>query len=463
MRECLRKLGYETVDLGVSEQISEWLQWYQGKVSKFHSYSQYNGKKKVRRERATLGMAKKVCEDWANLLLNEKVEFSVSEDCLTARAREILQENNFRVKGNRLIELAFALGTGAFVEYVENGRVGIDYIRADMIYPLSWNNGEITQCAFGSVKVIGNTECLYLQLHVLEDGFYVIKNRLFDRKNRQPLPLPKNVMPDFYTNSDTPLFQIVTPNITNSLNLDSPMGISVFANAVDVLKGVDLVYDSYQNEFRLGKKRIVVPVGMAQLNSEETGFAPVFDDNDTEFYAFTDKNITDLKEINMEIRAGEHTEGLRQNLNLLSDLCGLGSERYTYDRSGVKTATEVISEESALYQNLKKHEIILNKAICDLVRAVLFLDTGKAQAVDVKVDFDDSIIHDTASEFEQNLKLVAAGLMMPYEFRMWWFNESERQAMDKLSSEKKEKAQASVTSAAAGKAEDGEEVQSGGA
>ncbi len=75
MRECLRKLGFETVDLGFGEQISEWLQWYKGKVAKFHSYSQYNGKKKVRRERATLGMAKKVCEDWANLLLNEKVSF----------------------------------------------------------------------------------------------------------------------------------------------------------------------------------------------------------------------------------------------------------------------------------------------------------------------------------------------------------------------------------------------------
>lgn len=435
MRECLKKLGFETIDPGYGQQIAEWLEWYKGKVSRFHSYSQYNGKKKVRRERATLGMAKKVCEDWANLLLNEKVEFSTPVDRLTRRARDILEENNFRVKGNQLIELTFALGTGAFVEFFQNGKVGIDYIRADMIYPLSWDNGEIKECAFGSVKVVDGKECLYLQLHVLEDGVYVIRNRLFDKNNRRPLPLPEDIAADFYTNSSVPLFQIVTPNITNNTDLDNPMGISVFANAIDVLKGVDLVYDSYQNEFRLGKKRIVVPVGMAQLNSDDTGFAPVFDDNDTEFYAFTDKNITDLKEINMEIRAAEHTEGLQQNLNLLSDLCGLGSERYDYDRGGVKTATEVVSEESALYQNLKKHEIILNRAICDLVRAVLFLDSGKAQTLEVKVDFDDSIIHDTATEFEQNLKLVSAGLMLPYEFRMWWFNESESQAKTKLAEE----------------------------
>lgn len=175
------------------------------------------------------------------------------------------------------------------------------------------------------------------------------------------MPLPVGVAPEFDTGSITPMFQIITPNITNSLKPDSPMGISVFANAIDVLKGVDLVYDSYQNEFRLGKKRIVVPVGMAQLQNDQTGFMPVFDDNDTEFYAFTDKNITDLKEINMDIRAAEHTEGLRRNLNLLSDLCGLGRERYSHNDGTIKTATEVISEESALYQNLKKHEIILKK------------------------------------------------------------------------------------------------------
>lgn len=437
MRECLKNLGYETVDCGDTEKIALWREWYGGKVSKFHSYSQYNGKKKVRRERATLGMAKKVCEDWANLLLNEKVAFATTDENLTKRAREILDENNFSVRANQLVEYAFALGTGAFVEFLDCGKVKVDYIRADMIYPLTWENGEITECAFGSVKIMGGKECLYLQIHVLENGSYVIKNRIFDKKTHRPVVLPKNIVPEFQTGSIVPMFQIITPNITNSLAPDSPMGISVFANAIDVLKGVDLVYDSYQNEFRLGKKRIVVPVGMAQLQSDQTGFMPVFDDNDTEFYAFTDKNITDLKEINMDIRAAEHSEGLKRNLNLLSDLCGLGRERYSHNDGTIKTATEVISEESALYQNLKKHEIILRKALVDLVRAVLFLDGVKSLDFSVSVDFDDSIIHDTDTELEQNLKLVNAGLMQPFEFRMWWFNESEAQAKSKIAEENK--------------------------
>ena len=436
MQELLRKLGYEPLPCD-RERISEWFAWYKGKVDTFHNYSQYNGKKKVRRRRATLGMAKKVCEDWANLLLNEKVAFSAGSKALTSRAEEILLANNFRVRGNQLLELSFALGTGAFVEYVEDGQVRIDYVRADKIYPLSQKHGSVTECAFCSEKVIGKKACVYLQMHVLEHGMYVIKNRLFDKNTHAPISLPDGVVSDYYTGSAVPLFQLVTPNIVNSLDPDSPMGISVYANALDVVKGVDLVFDSYQNEFRLGKKRIVVPVGMAQLHCDDTGMTPVFDDNDTEFYAFADRNLTDIREINMDIRAEQHSEGLRQALSLLSDLCGLGADRYRYGNAGIKTATEVISEESALYQNLKKHELVLEAALRDLICAVLFLDGKTADKNKVTVDFDDGIIRDSQAEFEQNLRLVEMGIMKPEEFRMWWMQESEEEAKDGTTPERR--------------------------
>ena len=35
------------------------------------------------------------------------------------------------------------------------------------------------------------------------------------------------------------------------------MGLSVYANAVDEMKDVDTKYDSYENEFVLGRKRIL--------------------------------------------------------------------------------------------------------------------------------------------------------------------------------------------------------------
>jgi len=69
-------------------------------------------------------MAKKISEDWANLLLNEKVAIACDE---LPELDTILEKNNFQVKGNQLIELAFALGTAAIVEYMgDGGNIVID-------------------------------------------------------------------------------------------------------------------------------------------------------------------------------------------------------------------------------------------------------------------------------------------------------------------------------------------------
>ena len=86
----------------------------------------------------------------------------------------------------------------------------------------------------------------------------------------------------------------------------------------------------------------------------------------------------------------------------------MGTGRYQFNSSGVKTATEVISDKSDLYQNLKKHEILIKAAITAMVQAVAFLDTGNE--VEVTVDFDDSIIEDTNTTIDRNIKLVSAGL-----------------------------------------------------
>ena len=153
VKEYLVHRGYPAVPDETYDHIDEWLEWYQNDVEKFHHYKLYNGAIMTNQERYKLGMAKTVCEDWANLLLNEKVAIKAGK--YSKRLAEILNYNNFRVQGNRLIEKAFALGTGAFVEYLNaDGQVIIDYIRADMIYPMSWDNGDITECAFGTVKML---------------------------------------------------------------------------------------------------------------------------------------------------------------------------------------------------------------------------------------------------------------------------------------------------------------------
>lgn len=424
IRQYLTEKKYDTVSDETYSHIDEWLDWYQGDVPNFHTYKIYNGMTTTKQKRYRLGMAKKVCEDWANLMLNEKVAIKAGD--YEGRLDEILRRNNFQVRGNQLVEMAFALGTAALVEYMDgDGNVVIDYIRADMIYPLTWDNGDITECAFGSNRVSEGKEIIYLQIHRKgraadpedEDAVpenldtYYIENKYIDAESGKELAPPDSVIPIIDTGYDSPLFQIITPNICNNVDLDSPLGISVFANCISQLKGCDLVYDSYMNEYVLGRKRILVPLSQAKRQMQEDGVStPVFDPSDTVYYMLPDdrNNSQTLTEVDMTIRAQDHELGIQRSLDLLSLKCGIGTGRYKFENGGVKTATEVISDKSDLYQNRQKNVIILEAALVGMALAVAFLD--KKVAPEVTVDFDDSIIEDTNTTIDRNIKLVNAGL-----------------------------------------------------
>ena len=433
MKNLLKQLGYNVVSDTNSILVPEWLSWYSGYVKKVHDYTVYNGKKRVSQKRAQARMGKKVCEDWANLLMNEKVTITVGTEALTNRIREILDSNNFRERANQLVELTFALGTGAFVEFKDGDKVNIDYISADKIYPLSCDNGIITECAFASVKIIDGEKHYYINVHKKDDsGYYVVENYLFD-KNKQRCDLPEGVSDIIETKSASPLFQIIKPNIVSNTCIDSVMGMSVLANSLDVLKAIDIIFDSYVNEFVLGKKRILIPLSMAQFKDENGELRPVFDANDVAFYGVEADEKNTIKEIDMHLRSTEHDAAMRQKLNLLSDKCGFGPGHYDFEKNGgIKTATEVVSEKSELFRNLKKHELVLESALKNMIKAILELE-GLSSDVEIEIDFDDSIIEDRKAEFQERSMLVTSGVMSPIEMRMWYFNETEEQATKAIS------------------------------
>lgn len=428
--EYLTGQGYGIPADETVSRLAEWESWYRGYVKDFHRYRIYNGMKYVGRDKLSLSMAKTVCEDWAGLLLNEKVKIYTGT-AFDRRLEEVFERNGFRVKGNQLVELAFAYGTGAFVEYLDGGgEVTIDFVRAPMIYPLNWDNGYVSECAFGSARENNGKKQYYIQLHRLnEQGLYIIENHLVDADTGKELSLPDGILPLVETKSSEPLFQIVTPNSVNSVNPDSPFGASVFAEAIPLFKACDTVFDSYVNEFVLGKKRITVPISMAQIKMSESGASqPVFDPNDTVFYGVPGHNGEDerLQEIDLSIRASEHELALNKMLDLIALKCGLGTGRYKFENGTAKTATEVISEKSDLFRTLKKHEIVLENALKGLVKAVSFLlgsDVGE-----INIDFDDSIIEDKTSERNSDRQDVAMGAMPLHEYRMKWYGEDEATA-----------------------------------
>lgn len=451
----LKEKGFTTVPEGFYGYIDLWRSWYNGDVKAFHSYKVFNGQKMLHCRRYTLGMGKKVAEDWANLLMNERVAITLEGQREQAFFDQVCRENNFAVKINEYQELKAGLGTAAYVARVEGataqgptgqatgGRIVLDYVDAGRIYPLSWQNSRATECAFTSAVAQGGVNYLYLQIHRLgPDGTYQVENSLFEDRNGSLAQVEltsvkgfENVPPVVYTGQREPLFVLDRLAIVNNAGPDLPMGIPAFANAIDQLKGVDVAYDSYVNEFVLGKKRVMVqPAATRTLDGE-----PVFDENDVAFYVLPEemKDNPLIKEIDMGLRTTEHSTGLQDMLNALSSRCGFGENHYRFDSGSIATATQVISENSTLFRTIKKHEIILEDVLKGLARIILrlgnsMLGMGLDEGVEISIDFDDSIIEDKAADFSHDMQLLNAAIMNDWEFRAKWMNEDPETAKESL-------------------------------
>lgn len=446
----LKSMGYSTVPASFYGEIAVWKSWYEGNVKSFHRYQVYNGLQHVDCKRYTMGMAKKVAEDWANLLLNEKVKITLEGTAEQEFFDSVCKANNFTVKSNEMQEMKSAVGTTAYVVRasgvsvdketgsVTNGKgatIKIDYVTAPNIFPLSWENGIVKECAFSSTVTEKDATYTYLQIHHLEDdGNYTIENKLYQNTTETELSKVKslaNVPPVVHTGSNTPQFVIDRLNIANNVDNTLPMGIPAFANAIDQLKGVDVAYDSYVNEFQLGKKRVMVkPVAIKDLDGN-----PIFDPNELYYYVLpedtVDSNI--IQPIDMTLRTAEHNAGLQDMLNALSSRCGFGENHYRFDNGSVATATQVISENSTMFRTIKKHEIILESVLTELCRIILRLGNsimgmGLKEDVEISIDFDDSIIEDRQTDFARDMQMLNAGIMNAWEFRARWMNEDEATA-----------------------------------
>lgn len=449
----LAERGFDTVPASFYGQVKKWQSWYDGYVKDFHTYHVFNGQHRVECKRYSAGMPKKVCEDMANLLMNEKVSITLGGEAEQKFVDAVFQANNFWVKVNEMQELKSCSGTTAYIPRVmgavinaESGEmlgkadeIKMDYCTAGYIYPLSWENGHVTECAFTSGKVVDGKTYLYMQIHRKENGLYVIENLLFesDKGGLKEVDMRtvkgfESVPPVIRTNSAERQFVLDRLNIVNNVDPSLPMGVSVFANAIDNIKGVDMAYDSYVNEFVLGKKRIMVkPEAQKDIDGN-----PVFDPNDTVFYVLPEDSESGsvIEPVDMTLRIADHASGLQDMLNMLSAKCGFGENHYRFNNGNISTATQIISENSTLFRTIRKHEIILKDVLVELCRIILRLGNAYMGAtldedVEISVDFDDSIIEDTRSDNQDMRADVAAGIIRPELYIAKKYGVSEEDAL----------------------------------
>lgn len=456
-------LGYSISDKYYSR-IDEWLNWWRGYYKPFHRFSYSNGKRKIERDLYTLKMGKKVCEDWASILLNSKTHIKISDEAtnLFVQGRRetegILGANSFWTKGNRLVEKAFATGTGAVTIHASgirltgsggdltvavspNASLDFNYLSADYIIPLTVDNDRITEAAFASSITEKGKKYLLLEVHTLDgNGCYIIENHRFLAENEQLAEeeLPSNMIRRFCTGSPVPWFAIFMPNIENDAEDNNGLGVSIIHGAIDALKAVDLCFNNFCSDFYLGQKKIFMEKSLVEMDDVGNEIAP--DDVHQQlftFIKFPEENQSDgkkfIQEFNPALRVDDNTKGVQSALDYLSFKCGLGNKHYQFNGGTVVTATQYTGDKQDLIQNADKHYAEVERFLLSLVRSVIhigknLMGADVADNAEIEIDFDRSVIIDDTAERLQDLQEVRDGLMAKWEYRVKWYGETENEA-----------------------------------
>ena len=126
----------------------------------------------------------------------------------------------------------------------------------------------------------------------------------------------------------------------------------------------------------------------------------------------------------------EHVAAINAFLSVLCLQTGFSAGTFTFDKAqGLKTATEVISENSKTYKTIKGHQLQVKMAIDQIVNAIIevasiydlqwegqSIRTLAARSWESKVVFDDSILQDRQTNINEGVLLVGNGLMSKKRF-----------------------------------------------
>ena len=416
--------------------VLAWERWMRAEGD-FYDYRDTDGFGRVYQvHRRSIMPAMRVCREWGSLLLDEKTQVACENQAATDWLEGFFDRSGFWARAQDTVVRAFGLGTGAFAVWMDTarGELKVRHYDARMVVPLTWDAEGVAECAFVTRAYSRGQAVDQLQMHLVGPvGTYVIETVCFDSNgNRVEVP---GVAERVETGSAFPTFGIVRPAVPNTRVDCSPYGQSVFADAVDAVQSVDLAFDALINEVDVSKMRVFLSDVMFDTSKTADGKrVPIpFGKGDCTVFRKVMSTEDTITEFAPALRTEAQSRALRLALQVLGDLTGLGINYFDFDNVGyVKTATEVSSDNSALMRNIRKHENALQGPISDVSRALLACARGLGEKVpdegDVRVVFDDSIIQDTEAEKERDMKEIAAGLQMPWEYRVRWYGEDEETA-----------------------------------
>lgn len=413
----------------------------------------------MKRPYVTLNMMNEVAKHMGSILYNEQCEISFKEGSIDeAFITHILEHNNFNKNFAQYVQVMLATGGLAVKPYYDatTGEIEFSWVLADTFIPLHSNSNAIAEAVVtSSSQVTEGRKTIYytlLEFHEWhEGGIYAISNELYRSEyddeigERVPLEVLYDGLAEVtvYQNFSRPNFAYLKPYGFNNISPQSPLGLGICDNAKNTLEQINNAYDQYYWEIRQGKRRVIVSDHFMRTRIDPEGRPVHYFDGETDVYLALPAGIDNMKykDITSDIRSQQYIESINKFVSTLEMQVGLSAGTFTFDGKSMKTATEVVSEDSATYRTRNSHlanveqfiqELIIST--CELARETYGttgapLYTGNIpKKEDVIVDFDDGVFLSKDSELKFWVTAVQAKIAPLQEAIMRVHNISEDDA-----------------------------------
>lgn len=467
--KIIEDLGFN-ISNEMYDSISTWKEWYKNKP-------------KYRNENDgiyTLGLPKTICQEMARTVLSEmethitdpegsesKIDdTTLDEPATRSEFLEDIYSKRLVAKLRNPLEYGMAVGGMIIKPYISNASIYFDFSYQGEFYPIEFDaDGNITDIAFLDQFISGNKIYSRVERHQFDNNTVTITNKAFVNSVQaktndllsdlgEPIPLANvkkwtsySEEPVVVQDVDRPLYGYYKVPIANNIDITSPLGVSVFQPAMDMIKRADMQFSRLDWEYEGGQIAIDVDPTAIMQNDGYYGTQLEQDQTRNRIYRRIDLGADDTyNAFAPSLRDASYQAGLVEYLTKIEDTCGLARGTLSQVDQEARTATEIKILKQRQYLTVQEHQVALEKCLEDAVYAMnvlVELYSEELQAPQGEfttiTEWQDSILTDTDTELAKKLELLDKGILADYEVRSWYTGEDEETAKNVLTEMKQEK------------------------
>ena len=415
----------------------------------------------AKRDFHSLNVSKVVARKLSKLVFNDGCSISVDDEKANEILQEIFNSNKFRKNFGEELEACYAIGGLVLRPYYDeaNKTIKIAYCRADTFYPLESNTNDISEAAIATVTQVseGKKTVRYtlLEFHEWENGKYFIRNELYRSEDKEQVGIrvPLNSLAKYENLQDEvemkgftrPIFVYIKLAGKNNFNISSPLSLGIIDNAKRQLIDINEKYDQFMREIEEAGRKILASDDFFKVRYNEQGLPIKRFDSKTSVFQRMKADEPFIDEFAPSLRSSEFIDSINFILRTIELQTGFSSGTFSFDGQSVKTATEIISENSETFATRSDNVLIVEEALKELVVTIFELASSynifsSEKKFGINIDFDDGVFQSQDSKAAYYAKLTSMGLTSKKLAIQKIQGVTEKQAEEILAEIKKEQA-----------------------